>query len=177
MKQLSELGEHYDDTFLDIRAKVKELQREMSAMMLADYPNRDLIVTEAEALQNDMGADEIWINVLLEGKQITIVAQPDGSIVSTFLDEEQSLCVFVVGTDEPLAVDNIKEDPFLEGKEIVEKYGSWASVPLTVVGQTAGAVCALNAEPHAWTDEDQDKLERISSRISRIINEWAESRD
>lgn len=173
MRELHELAPTYDTAYDSIKEQVNSLRRELSAMLMAEYPDKDFLVQQAELLQGATQADAVQVNVILHDKQLTIVSQPNSETVTVTIDARNSLCVFTVSGDEPMTISDIRHDPFLEEHPGKDLWGAWASVPVIIAGQSAGTVCTFDNDSRVWTPEDEAMLQRVADSISKAVNEWA----
>lgn len=174
MRKIEELADTYEIAYDGLQDAVCSLERSVYAGLLSMYPDREDFAEVTSEACNAIQSDSIQVNVLLKAKQITIIAQPDGTIKSVSIDDRHSLCVLSVGLNEPLATDDVDATRFLENHAVVAHgpWKSWASVPIRIEGQAAGTVCALGLEPRAWDDDDERQLQIAADRISDLVNEW-----
>ena len=81
---------------------------------------------------------------------------------------EASLCQDVVASGKPLVVNDVRATPDLCDRNTPVR--SYAGVPLTTDdGHVLGALCALDGEPHDWTDKDVAILTALSSGVMSEI--------
>jgi GAF domain-containing protein len=66
-------------------------------------------------------------------------------------------CPFALGAEHAFAFADAHADPELAANPVVEQLGvtAYAGVPLRVAGgEPVGTLCAIDSEPHPWSDED-----------------------
>lgn len=176
MTQADELGATYDDAFDSIKRSLANLQRQTSAALMAEFPDREYLSVQAERLRLELeseAVEAVEVNVLVDDKQITIVSQPTGVTVNVEIVDKNSLCVLTVGADMPLAVDNLATSPITSSHSARNAWGAWASAPVHIQGYPAGTICALESAPRLWTDQDEAELKAVARTISNTIEEWA----
>lgn len=173
MKQLSDLAPTFEDGFEDIQKQVKSMRRELAAVLMAQYPDREFILSQVDKLQGSLGADETQVNVVLHDRQITIVSKPGEIAVSVEVPSTSSLCIYTVAGDETLVISDIQSNEFMASHPCRSAWGSWVSAPIKVAGQSAGTVCVLDKEARVWTEEEAVQLEQIAQSISDAVNKWA----
>lgn len=87
------------------------------------------------------------------------LAQPWASARETPLSH--SFCRHVVASGEPLVVEDVRDDPVLRDNLAIDDLGvvGYAGMPLTDAnGTVLGSLCAMDTEPHAWTDAELTAL-------------------
>lgn len=177
MSRAEDLGPTYHQAFDDLSDSVQKLQRTIMASVMTMYPNRDELSVAADFLRDEINADAIQVNVILSGKQLTIVSAPDGTTSVTEIPIDNSLCVLTVGANTPLHIDNLKENKFLTGQaQSTGDWGSWASAPIRLNNQPVGAVCALGDEPREWSKEDEMLIQATCTIIEKQVTDWLKSR-
>lgn len=80
---------------------------------------------------------------------------------------EYSFCKHVAVDRRELVVEDATTHPLTAGSPAIEAFGarSYAGMPLiTPDGESLGALCAIDTEPHHWSSEDLDTL--------RTLAEW-----
>ena len=83
-----------------------------------------------------------------------------------------SFCQYVVTTDRPLAVSDAREHPLLRDNRAVAdlEVVAYLGVPIHAPdGQVLGSFCAIDSEPHAWTERDLDVLHDIAGMIETEV--------
>jgi PAS domain S-box-containing protein len=80
---------------------------------------------------------------------------------------KETFCQHVVGSSEPLVVDDAREHDLTKGLSIVTcgKALAYAGVPLTVHGYVIGTLCIADAKPRAWTRDDVGILEDLARSV------------
>ena len=76
-----------------------------------------------------------------------------------------SFCRHVVAADAPLVVEDARTHPLVRDNGAVESLGGVAYLGVPVRdpdGVPLGALCAIDAEPRAWTDADLDALSELA---------------
>jgi PAS domain S-box-containing protein len=83
-----------------------------------------------------------------------------------------SLCRYVVETAEPLIVSDTHADPKLRDKPAITSLGvrAYAGIPLTSAsGHTLGSFCAIDVQPHEWTDAEILVLQTLAEAVQTEI--------
>lgn len=83
-----------------------------------------------------------------------------------------SFCQFVVAGDEPLVVQDARDDEWLRDNGAIADLGviAYAGFPLHAAdGQPIGAFCAIQDEPRAWTDDDLEVLADLTAFVNDEI--------
>lgn len=169
------LANNFNEAYDAVRAQVEDLQRQISAGLMAGFPDRDFFSQTAESLRVVLGSESVEVNVLLAGKQITIVSQPSGTIINVAVPDRESLCVLTVGADVPLAVSNISDSPIATTHPAKGVWEAWASAPVRINGHSAGTICALEVDPREWTEDEELELRKAARVIAKRVEEWAKS--
>lgn len=85
---------------------------------------------------------------------------------------EQSFCQYVVGTAEPLIVEDAALDPRTRANPSIKSMGvrAWAGYPLlSPDGLVLGTFCVVDTKPRPWTDRDSTVLETLAHAASGEI--------
>lgn len=179
MKELTELGaDDFPTTFDSVLDEINNLQRNLSALVLTQYPNRDVLLREAQYLLRSLGASHVQVNAILDDTQFSLITIPvdEGQLPTVEMIKcEDSLCVLTVGYDQPLSMTDIQHSPFLADHETqaVGRWKSWASAPIHVGGYAAGTVCALeDTKPRRWDRTDEEALRRAAHVIGERVSAW-----
>lgn len=93
----------------------------------------------------------------------------DGSYQNTV---EESFCQYVIGTEEPLIVDDAASDPRTADNPSVESMGvrAWAGYPVVGPdGHVLGTFCVVDTDSRLWTGRDIEILDALSRSASREI--------
>lgn len=83
-----------------------------------------------------------------------------------------SFCQWVVSGSEPLCVGDAREHALLHHNLAIRDLGvvAYAGVPvLAAGGEALGALCAIDAQPHAWRDEDEATLQDLARLVEACI--------
>jgi PAS domain S-box-containing protein len=82
---------------------------------------------------------------------------------------DTSFCQDVVAAGSPLILSDVLAEPHLSERSV--KLRAYAGVPLTNdEGHVLGALCALDTEPHQWTDKDIIILTGLASGVMSEIH-------
>ena len=79
-----------------------------------------------------------------------------------------SFCQYVVGADAPLAVEDAREHALLKDNLAVSELDvvAYLGVPVHAPnGQALGSFCAIDGEPHDWTEEEHAVLSDLAAII------------
>jgi GAF domain-containing protein len=80
-----------------------------------------------------------------------------------------SFCQYVVRTAEPLIVADARLHPQLRTNLAIDDLGviAYAGIPLIDLdGSVAGSLCAIDTEPHDWTDAELENLRDLAATCS-----------
>ena len=83
-----------------------------------------------------------------------------------------SLCRYVVETAEPFIVADTHADPDLRDKPAITDLGvrAYAGIPLkSADGHTLGSFCAIDMQPHDWTDAELMVLRTLAEAVETEI--------
>jgi GAF domain-containing protein len=75
-------------------------------------------------------------------------------------------CPFALGADAAFAFEDARAHPDLAANPVVEQLGvvAYAGVPLRAPdGEPIGTLCAIDHEPHAWTEDDLATLSDLAA--------------
>ena len=176
MKPASEIAETFTDAYELASVELHNLARTVNAALMLMYPNRDLLVGVAHEVKTSLNSASVEVNVLVNGKQCTLVAMPNRDQVIVSIRDRDSLCVLTVLAGEALKVDDINHEKFLEDHSVKEgPWGSWCSVPIELNGVVVGTVCALEEDARTWDDKDEKVLQHAAEIISKTVENWARS--
>lgn len=166
-------GKTYDEVFGKYNESLGGLARSVNAALMTMYPHKEFLTKVSKDAVEALDVESVEINTIINGKQITLIGMPDGRTLVKIRDRE-SLCVLSVGVGEPLAIEDIKKDPFLEGHPAQEgPWESWLSAPVFINHTPVGTVCALGTEPKRWTDEDRVALEGFAKVVGTEVEKWS----
>lgn len=168
------VGTDFDAALEILQSRLDDVKRGVAAVLMIEFPDRDALSVRAQKLREDLGVDSVEVNVITAEHQVTIVAAPRGTHAELRANREDSLCVLVVGTDQPLFVSDTLHDKLTEDHAAADLWAAWASAPVHVTGCPAGAVCALKAEPRVWTPEEEQIIQDAADDIGAMISEWVE---
>ncbi|MEO9181114.1 MAG: GAF domain-containing protein [Acidimicrobiales bacterium] len=105
-------------------------------------------------------------------------APHSGGVADTF-------CRYVVGTGQPLIVDDAVSDTRTADNRAIQLHGvaAWAGYPIEDAnGAVLGTFCLVDTSPHSWTDQDILVLATLAQAVSTEIalrqlrNELVEAR-
>ncbi|WP_432969226.1 GAF domain-containing protein [Dactylosporangium sp. CA-233914] len=85
-----------------------------------------------------------------------------------------SIGQYVVGAGAILAIADVRRDPVLHTSDAIRDLGvtAYAGAPVRGRdGHVLGAVCAIDAEPRAWTEPELAGLDRLAARCGRKLLE------
>jgi diguanylate cyclase (GGDEF)-like protein len=79
-----------------------------------------------------------------------------------------SFCKHVTASRLPLIVTDARTEEVLKSNPGIEALGmiGYAGIPLMVEEECIGALCAIDHEPHEWTDEELALLEDLAAAVS-----------
>ncbi|MDQ3066088.1 MAG: PAS domain S-box protein, partial [Actinomycetota bacterium] len=83
-----------------------------------------------------------------------------------------TLCAEIVETGERLVLRDVRKDPFRSVDEVSRALGvaGYAGIPLvTADGHVLGAFCAIDSEPHDWTEEEIEILVTIAAAVTARV--------
>ena len=83
-----------------------------------------------------------------------------------------SFCQHVVHTGTPLCVEDARRHPLVRDNLAVRDVEviAYLGVPLvTSDGAVVGSLCAIDAEPHTWTDADAERLGALAGEVMREL--------
>lgn len=122
-----------------------------------------------------MGAPVSLMSLVDEDRQFfkSAAGLPDhlSSVRETPLSH--SFCQHVVNSAQPLVIENAASHPLVKDNLAVRDLGvaAYLGVPLTTPdGMTLGALCAIDTKPHAWSDDD---IQRMTELAGIVMNEIA----
>jgi GAF domain-containing protein len=79
----------------------------------------------------------------------------------------QSICRFVVTSDDVVQIDDTTDDPRAEGRRGVLGIGAYLGVPLRdAEGHVLGSLCAITAGPRPWSAVDRENLVDLAFGVS-----------
>jgi DNA-binding response OmpR family regulator len=79
-----------------------------------------------------------------------------------------SFCQWAVVSQEPLVISDARLHPLLRQNRAVAELGvtAYAGIPLVVLDQTLGAMCAIDSRPRDWSDEEIAILASLAKMCS-----------
>lgn len=83
-----------------------------------------------------------------------------------------SFCQYAVASEEPLVVDDAREDPLVADNLAVVDLGviAYLGVPLILTdGAAVGAMCAIDTRPRHWTEAELETLHELSEIVKDVI--------
>jgi diguanylate cyclase (GGDEF)-like protein len=84
-----------------------------------------------------------------------------------------SVCRYVVEAGEPLVIADAEEHPLICDNLALRDLGikAYAGMPLILSdGQPVGAMCAIDTEPHDWTERELKILEGLASGVRALLD-------
>ena len=93
---------------------------------------------------------------------------------------DDSFCQHVVGTNEPLIVENAREHPLVFDRSAISDLGfvAYAGMPLiTSDGYTLGSFCVADYQPRHWTDDELEILIELAKSVITEIELRSELRE
>lgn len=177
MKELTELGQdEFVESFDSVLDSINDLQRNLSALVLTQYPDRNLLLREAEFVLKSVKCSHVQINAIMQDSQFSLVTFPQGDFPTILRVRcDDSLCVLTVGFDQPLSLTDISNSPYLTNNKAQDEgiWKSWASAPIHVGGYAAGTVCALEENrSRRWSRVDEEALRRAAHVIGERVSSW-----
>lgn len=167
------MGEDYDKSLDSVFAEVRDMQRNLVALVLTQYPDRSLFVSAARDVMRSTGCRAVQVNAIMQDQQFILVNYPDEIAKTSVIPCEDSLCVLTVGFDQPLSLTDIKGSPWLGDHDASHKWASWASAPIHIDGYAAGTVCALESDhPRRWNTADESVLRDAAQVIGDSVSRW-----
>jgi|GEM_PF-1182492 len=99
------------------------------------------------------------------------VGLPEPYATTRRLPLTQSICKYIVGSGEPLVVEDVRRDRSLRRSPAIEKLGvvAYAGMPLRSEGQTLGTFCVTDTLPRKWTGEEINILEDLAALAEEEI--------
>jgi diguanylate cyclase (GGDEF)-like protein len=83
-----------------------------------------------------------------------------------------AFCQHVVNKDEPLIVEDARSDPLVSDNLAVKDLGviAYAGMPMRMSdGNVLGSFCAIDSQPHRWSEHDLQILRDLASVASNLI--------
>jgi signal transduction histidine kinase len=82
-----------------------------------------------------------------------------------------TFCHYTIQRTTPLVIPDTAADPVYRNVPTVRSLGvaAYVGVPLIVGGQAIGAFCAIDMQPHAWTDEEVEVLVELAASANREV--------
>lgn len=167
------MGDDYDKSLRSVFDEVHDMQRNLVALVLTQYPDHALFVKCARDVQQATGCRAVQINAIMQEQQFSLITYPDEIGKTTVIPCEDSLCVLTVGFDQPLSLTDIAHSPWIGDHSTKHKWSSWASAPIHIDGYAAGTVCALESEhPRRWNVGDENVLRQAAQVIGDSVSRW-----
>lgn len=133
---------------------------------LLDTPRVETFDRLARAAAHAVHAPVAQVNLLTADRQIPRACfgpEPWASGGPVTLD--YSYCQHVVGSGEPISLDDAREDPLTRESRATREAGivAYASVPLTTAeGHTLGTLCVVDFAVRQWTSEELEILRDLA---------------
>lgn len=167
------VGEDYDTALAGLTDSITNMQRLLAGVWMLQFPDTRFMKDAARTLRRQLGSAAVEVNIITKDEQLTIVAEPGRTSV-TVTPLQESLCVLVAGTSQPLQVSDLRHDALVPKKIRSGRWSSWCSVPLKVNGLVIGAVCGLEEKkPRVWSELDEALLNQTAIQIGARVDEWA----
>ncbi|MET0286766.1 MAG: PAS domain S-box protein [Polyangiales bacterium] len=82
-----------------------------------------------------------------------------------------SFCKHAVASREEFVVNDARSHPLVRDNLAIDELGvqAYAGIPLEVGGQTIGAFCTVDSEPHKWTEAELEVMRTLASSVSAEI--------
>lgn len=95
----------------------------------------------------------------------------DESLASTRQLTGQTFCHHTLARSSLLAIADTHADPAWSAVPTVRTLGvrAYAGVPLRLEGQTIGSFCAVDTQPHAWSDDELEVLREMAASAEREL--------
>lgn len=83
----------------------------------------------------------------------------------------QTFCHHTLASNSLLAIADTHADPIWRAVPTVSTLGvrAYAGVPLRLDGQTIGSFCAVDTQPHAWSDDELEVLRELAASAEREL--------
>lgn len=145
--------------------------REMRGAVLAEALDFELQAISAET-SREIQTPTAAVTLILERVQFFRGHHGLASSLaaSRATDRDLSFCQFVVRDATLFEVNDAAHDARVP-QELVERYGiaSYLGAPITLNGQTVGAMCAVDSKPREFSNRDRETLVRMADRASRRL--------
>ncbi|WP_323793905.1 GAF domain-containing sensor histidine kinase [Nocardioides sp.] len=128
----------------------------------------------ARLLQRSLGVPVGLVSIVEEYRQVFLGALglPDPWQEARETPLSHSFCQYVVAREEPLIIEDAREEPFLADNLAIPVLGviAYAGWPITDSrGKVVGSLCAIDGEPRAWTPVDLENLRDLAAACSAEI--------
>jgi hypothetical protein len=141
-----------------------------------DDPELHAIVTEAARMS---GYPIALVSLVLRRTQFirAQVGMPRELAISRATDRCSSFCQYVVSSNAPFEVTGAQNDQRVS-QTLVEKYGirAYLGLPLTVGGQTLGALCVIDTKDNQVSDAARAALGVLAQRATARLGELQKQR-
>ena len=137
----------------------------LRATGLVDSPPSEVLERLTRAVSRLLGVPAAMASLIDDERQWIVGLTGLPSPESRQIPLDHSTCRHVVSSRDMLVVDDTSTHPLLRDIPTVFDMTTraYAGVPLTTsAGQTIGALCAMDSEPHAWTTADIDALQDLA---------------
>lgn len=166
------------DTATRLNDEERLLSLEKTGLM--DSPEEDAF-NRAVRLATAAIGTPVGLVSLVDGKRQFFKAQR-GLTGQTAIDRQtpisHSFCQYVVHDQKPLRVADAREHPFLKSNKAVPDLGVIAYLGIPIHGpdgHTLGSFCAIDDQPHQWTDQEEEILSDLTVMIETEIKLRAEA--
>ena len=171
-------AKNFQEAYEEVQDRLDNLARSVNAALMTMYPDRGLYAEVSREALEELNTSAVEVNVIVGGKQWTMIHIPGGGTAITRIRDIESFCVLPVGYDKTMSTPNVEEDDFFAEhfqKDNPDRdWKAWCSAPIRVNGSPVGTVCALDSEVRDWSDEEAAVLQRASKLIGKAVEGWAE---
>jgi GAF domain-containing protein len=157
---------------LDSPRRLRAVQAVLERMTPAEVETLDRLVGTAK-----VAVDAKYVAVIL-------LDDADGQVLASREKIESAprarqYCQMVVGTNQPFRVDDAPKSSLVRrlfGGD-GPKVGAYLGMPVTVQGQTVGAMCLVDPEPHEWSVDEERLLARFAAEAGTELEKVASGRN
>jgi serine phosphatase RsbU (regulator of sigma subunit) len=125
-----------------------------------------------------IGVPVALVSLVTDDRQVFVGAhglpEPWASRRQTGLSH--SFCRLVIEDNAPLVIDDARRNPRTAENLAIDDIGviAYAGTPLhDPEGQVLGSVCAIDDQPHRWSDRELDLLEQFNAVVAALITDRA----
>ena len=141
---------------------------------LLDSPNEQAFDRFTRLAGHLLQVPVVLVSLVTDERQFfkSSVGPPDTLPENRETPLSHSLCRYVVETAEPFIVADTHADPNLRDKPAITEMGvrAYAGIPLrSADGHTLGSFCAIDMQPHDWTDAEMMVLRTLAEAVQTEI--------